>query len=56
VPATAGRGHREFPWLGGLWRPAVQRLRNTLVPVRNLRRTEQELFGLFAMKRGSVSC
>lgn len=29
-----GRGHHEFPWLGRLWRPAVHRLTNTLVPLK----------------------
>jgi hypothetical protein len=33
---------REFPWLGGLWRPAVQRLSNTQVPVKNLRQNSKQ--------------
>src|SRR6266508_3747028 len=46
VPATAGRGHREFPWLGGLWRPAVQRLSNTQVQSRIYARIQNKRFRL----------
>ena len=46
VAATAGRGHSECLWLGGLWRPAVQRLSNTQVPVKNLRPNSNKMFCL----------
>jgi hypothetical protein len=50
VATAASAGHPpaaatwEFPWLGRLWRPAVQRLRNTLVPVKNLRPNLNRMF------------
>jgi hypothetical protein len=46
----AGRGRREFPWLGRLWRPAVQRLTNTLVQSRIYAQRKQDVFRSLGMK------
>jgi hypothetical protein len=43
---SGSRGHWEYPWLGRLWRPAVQRLRNTLVLVKDLRPSLNRMFGI----------